>query len=591
VPSNEDRGYVLRRIMRRAIQHGRGLGLDPGFLRHYAEVVTETMGSSYPELSARSDTVRRWMSAEEESFGHTLEQGLGRLDELIARARDNGDEGIAGADAFLLHDTFGFPIDLTLEIVAEHGLGVDEAGFEVLMEDQRTRAREGSSGRHATDVVRERAAALSGGAGFSTEFVGYETTDAETTIGAVQTDDSDPANPRLLVKLRESPFYATGGGQVADAGVLECEGGSCRARVTDVIRLGTDQVVELTPEHGHFAAGERVHASVDRAARHATACNHTATHLLHAALRRRLGEHVHQAGSYVGPDKLRFDFTHSSSLSADELDDVVDEVNERILQAHSVRALTTTLDEARSLGAMALFNEKYGDIVRMVEVGDGSFSRELCGGTHVRNTAEIGIFRVTQETSSAANVRRIEAITGPEAAALVRRRDHDLERVAQQLRVPPERVADEVEQLRTRVRELEKQVKRGAGAGNGVDIDALIAAATGEDGARVLAAAVDGAADGDALLVLTDRLKGRLGDAAIVLGRAGDGRVDLVASVAPALVQRGVRAGELVKLAAAEVGGGGGGRDTMARAGGRDPDKLPAAISAAQAAIEAALAR
>jgi alanyl-tRNA synthetase len=591
VPSNEDRGYVLRRIMRRAIQHGRGLGLDPGFLLRYADVVTETMGASYPELSAQTDTVRRWMSSEEESFGRTLEQGLGRLDELIARARDNGDEGIAGADAFLLHDTYGFPIDLTLEIVAEHGLGVDEAGFEVLMDDQRTRAREGSSGRHATDGVRDRAAALSGGSGFATEFVGYETTDADTTIGAVQTDDSDPARPALLVKLRESPFYATGGGQVADIGVLECEGGGCRAQVTDVIRLGTDQVVRLTPEHGSFAPGERVHASVDRAVRHATACNHTATHLLHAALRHRLGDHVHQAGSYVGPDKLRFDFTHSTGLSAEELADVVDEVNERILESLPVRALTTTLDEARALGAMALFNEKYGDIVRMVEIGDGSFSRELCGGTHVRNTAEIGLLRVTAETSSAANVRRIEAITGPEAVTFMRARDGELERAAQQLRVPPERVAGEVAQLRDRVRELEKQLKRGAAAGNGgVDVDGLIAGATGEEGARVLTAAVEGVADGDGLLALADRLKGRLGDSAIVLGRGGDGRVDLVATVTPALVQRGVKAGEIVKLAAAQVGGGGGGRDTMARAGGRDPDKLPEAITVAQAAIEAALA-
>jgi alanyl-tRNA synthetase len=255
-----------------------------------------------------------------------------------------------------------------------------------------------------------------------------------------------------------------------------------------------------------------------------------------------------------------------------------------------VRALTTTLDEARALGAMALFNEKYGDVVRMVEIGDGSFSRELCGGTHVSNTAEIGLFRVTTETSSAANVRRIEAITGPEAVAFVRERDRELEAAAEELRVPPERVVTSVGELRGRVRELEREIKQGAAAGNGgVDLDELVSAAGGTDGERVLAAVVTGAADSDALLALTDRLKGRLGDAAIVLGRAGEGRVDLVASVAPALVKRGVKAGEIVKLAAAEVGGGGGGRDTLARAGGRDPDKLPQAISAAQAAIEAAL--
>ena len=585
VPSNEDRGYVLRRIMRRAIQHGRGLGLEAGFLERYADVVTELMGAQYPELGAQRDTIRRWMAAEEEGFGRTLEQGLKRLDELIARARENDQEGIAASDAFLLHDTYGFPIDLTLEIVAEHDLGVDEEGFEALMDDQRNRAREGSRGERAGDAMREKAAALSGSSGFATEFVGYETTDAETTIGAAVSDNGD-----VLVKLVESPFYATGGGQVADSGVLECEGGGCRATVTDVIRLGTDQVVRLKPEHGTFEPGERVHAHVDRAVRHATACNHTATHLLHASLRRRLGTHVHQAGSYVGPDKLRFDFTHSSGLSAEHLRQVEDDVNRWIVESHPVHAISTSLDEAKSLGAMALFNEKYGEVVRMVEVGDGSFSRELCGGTHVHNTAEVGLFRIVTETSSAANVRRIEAITGPEAIDLLRERDRELTAVADTLRVPPGRVADSVAKLSERVRELERAVKRG-GAGNGaVDLDKLIASATQSDGASILTAAVE-VADGQALLDLADRLKGKLGDAAIVLGTTGEGRVDLVASVAPALVARGVRAGEIIKVAAAEVGGGGGGRDTMARAGGKDPAQLPAAIDAARTAIEAALNR
>jgi alanyl-tRNA synthetase len=379
--------------------------------------------------------------------------------------------------------------------------------------------------------------------------------------------------------------------------VLECAGGDCRAAVTDVIRLGTDQVIALRPEHGRFEPGQPIHARVDRAARHATEANHTATHLLHAALRRRLGEHVHQAGSYVGPDKLRFDFTHSSGLSAEDLDEVTDEVNQRIVAALPVRALTTTLEEARSLGAMALFNEKYGDIVRMVEIGDGGpggggrevVSRELCGGTHVRNTAEIGLLRITAETSSAANVRRIEAITGPAAVAFVRARDRELDAAAQALRVPGDRVAASVSELRARIRELERELRQGAAASNGsVDVDALAAGAVDHGGASVLTAAVE-VADGEALLALADRLKGRLGESAIVLGRAGAGRVDLIASVTPAVVERGVRAGEIVKLAAAEVGGGGGGRDTMARAGGRDPGRLPQAISAARAAIEAAL--
>jgi len=582
VPSNEDRGYVLRRIMRRAIQHGRSLELSPGFLIRYADIVTELMAGQYPELHRERDVIRKWLESEEESFGRTLEQGLKRLDELIRRAQDSGDEGIAAADAFLLHDTYGFPIDLTIELVAEHDLGVDEQGFETLMEEQRDRAR-ASAGRFlAGEEVRERARVLAGEAGFATEFVGYETTDAETTIGAAA-----PENGKVLIKLVESPFYATGGGQVADSGYLECVSGDCRARVDDVLRIGNDQVLAVVPEGGTIEPGERVRAHVDRAARHATECNHTATHLLHAALRRRLGTHVRQAGSYVGPDKLRFDFTHGAALSAEELQEVEDQVNRWVLEAQSVRALTTTLEEARRLGAMALFGEKYGDVVRMVEVGDGSFSRELCGGTHVHNTAEIGLFKVLSESSSAANMRRIEAITGPEAVDLMRSNDRTLSEAGRILRVPPERVAETVSELRARVRELERDARRGA-TEEAVDVDGLAAAAVERDGARVLVTKVDGL-DGKALLDIADRLKNKLGNAAIVLGSSGENRVDLVASVAPALVERGVRAGEIVKRAAAEVGGGGGGRDTLARAGGRDPAGLPRAFEVARAVIDSAL--
>jgi alanyl-tRNA synthetase len=582
VPSNEDRGYVLRRIMRRAILQGRMLQLRPGFLDVLADRVTAIMSGEYPELHEQRDTIQKWLESEEEGFGRTLEQGLKRLDELIERARDTDAEGIAAADAFLLHDTYGFPIDLTLELVADAGLGVDEQGFEVLMDDQRRRARAGAGRFTGGEDVRVRAEALNRHTGFATDFVGYETTDAETTIGAAESE-----NGHVLVKLVESPFYATGGGQVADSGYVECLEGDCRARVEDVLRIGNDQVLAVVPERGTIQPGERVRAHVDRAARHATECNHTATHLLHAALRRRLGTHVRQAGSYVGPDKLRFDFTHGKALSTDELLDIEDQVNVWILESQPVRALTTTLDEARRLGAMALFGEKYGDVVRMVEVGDGSFSRELCGGTHVGNTAEIALFKVLSESSSAANMRRIEAITGPEAVALMRRHDRELSEAARVLRVTPERVPDEVAEIRVRVRQLERDARRGATRG-AADLERLAQDAVERDGARVLVTEVDGL-DGKALLDVADRLKNVLGDAAIVLGSTGENRVDLVASVAPALVQRGIRAGELVKLAAAEVGGGGGGRDTLARAGGRDPSGLPRAFEVARTAIESAL--
>jgi alanyl-tRNA synthetase len=579
--------------MRRAILQGRQtLGLDPGFLLRYQDLVTDLMGSEYVQLVEQRDAVAKWLSSEEEGFGRTLEQGSKLLDELIARARETGAEGISAADAFLLHDTHGFPYDLTVEIVAEHGLGVDEAGFEALMENQRTRARAGADrGAGAGGALREQALALVGEAGFHTDFRGYESVEVETTVGALGSADGD-GDGRVLVKLVESPFYATGGGQIHDSGWVECADGDCTARVDDVLRLGDDQVLAVIPETGELRAGERVHARVDRAARHATECNHTATHLLHAALRSRLGTHVRQAGSYVGPDKLRFDFTHGAALSPEELSDVENAVNRWILEAHPVRALTTSLTEARSLGAMALFGEKYGDIVRMVEVGDGSFSRELCGGTHVRTTAEIGLFSVASETSSAANVRRIEALTGPEAVTLMRAHDRALKAASTSLRVTPTGVPRAVDELRTRVKELERERGRGAGGGDGangaVDVDALVAAANVVSGASVLATSVTGMG-GQALLDLADRLKAKLGDAAIVLGSAGDDKVDLVATVAPSLVERGVKAGEVIRAAAAVVGGGGGGRDTLARAGGKDVERLAEAIAAARAVIESAL--
>ena len=363
-------------------------------------------------------------------------------------------------------------------------------------------------------------------------------------------------------------------------------------------------------ERGTLDPDEPVLARVDHAVRHATECNHTATHLLHAALRERLGEHVRQAGSYVGPDKLRFDFSHSAALTAEELRDVEDRVNEWILADDPVRPITTTLDEARRLGAMALFGEKYGEVVRMVQIGEGGgggenqYSRELCGGTHVRATAEIGLFHVQSETSSAANVRRIEALTGPAAVELMRAHDRWLVEIAATLRTRPEGAPEAVRERELERRRLEKELKArrdvggaagsaGSGygpthPGDGVDVEALVAQATEVAGARVLSATVD-VADPKALPELVDRLKGKLPDAAIVLGGALDGRVHLIVGVTPSLVERGVKAGSIVKAAAAVVGGGGGGRDTLAQAGGREVEKLEEALAAGRAAIEAAL--
>jgi alanyl-tRNA synthetase len=588
VPSNEDRGYVLRRVMRRAIQQGRSLELAPGFLTRYAERVRELMGDVYPELIEQRQAIDKWLSAEEESFGRTLAQGLATLRVYIDQSREAGRATVSAADVFRLHDTYGFPREMTSELLAAEGLSI-EGDVEQLMDAQRERSRAGAAGEGArADGADVRAAASSFAAesGFQTRFTGYETERQRTTVGAVSRSDG-----RYLVKLAESPFYAAGGGQIADVGTIECEHGDCRASVQDVYRLGDDQALAVTLEAGELREGEPVLAQVDHAARHATECNHTATHLLQAALRERLGSHVRQAGSYVGPDKLRFDFSHSQGLSEQELIDVEDRVNEWIARNDPVRPIITTLDEAKRLGAMALFGEKYGDVVRMVEVGEGEYSRELCGGTHVRSTAEIGPFRILSETSSAANVRRIEAVTGPEAVKLLREHDRLLSEVAAALRTRPEQAPETVRARERERRELEKALSSdgsGGGAAVTIDLQALLAAVANVDGVPVLATTVQ-APDAATLLQLVDHLKGKLGDAAIVLGTAAQGRVHLVVSLAPALVERGIKAPAVVKTAAKIVGGGGGGRDTLAQAGGRDPDKLQQAITAAESEIISAL--
>jgi len=569
VPSNEDRGYVLRRLMRRAILQGHRIGIEHGFLPRYVDVVTETMAAAYPEIVRERAAILKWVTAEEENFGRTLDQGVKLLDGRIAAGT------LDAAAAFQLHDTFGFPIEMTEEVAGERGVEVDRAGYEELMDAQRARSSKGArSGKVDTvsEVVRE--------LGEAATFTGYEHLAEETTVAGVAQRDG-----RTFVKLAESPFYAAGGGQISDVGTIACADGDCEARVVDAVRSGDDQAVVVEVVRGELHPGERVHAEVDRTTRHATACNHTATHLLHAALRETLGDHVRQAGSYVGPDKLRFDFSHTTRMSEEERRTVEDQVNAWILRNDPVRAISTTLDEARALGAMALFGEKYGDVVRMVEVGDGSFSRELCGGTHVRSTAEIGVFKITGEGSSAANVRRIEAITGPAAVAALRTSDATLRAAADTLRAAPEAVPSAIAALQTRV----KDAAKSAAASNGADAGAVASRATEVAGAMLVAEVIEGV-ESRALPDLADRVKGAVGgDAVVVLASAVGGKVALVAAVSPGLVARGVRAGAVVKAAAALVGGGGGGKDTMAQAGGRDPDKLPEALAAARAEIEAAL--
>ncbi len=575
VPSNEDRGYILRRIMRRAIQQGRTLGLEAPWLGRFAERTIEIMGGTYPELAAEGETIARWVADEEESFGRTLERGTDLLERLVEEAKESETSWIDAADAFKLHDTYGFPYDLTKELVAERGLSVDDGGFEELMEEQRQRARVGAATAHGSEDRHEKVIAFAAAAP-PTRFVGYETMRATTGLAAVEADDG-----RALVKLEESPFYAEGGGQVADSGVLRWAGGE--ARVLDVYRVGEDQALEV---EGGVEAGAAVEALVDRESRHATMRNHTATHLLHAALRERLGSHVRQAGSAVRPDKLRFDFTHGQALGAEELGAVEDRVNEWVKASRPVRWLNMERAEAERLGAMALFGEKYGEWVRMVEV-DG-VSRELCGGTHVANTAEIGIFKIVSEGSSAANVRRIEALSGPAAIDWFRERDAQLREAGELLGSPQDPVAA-ARRAAERLAEAGKGEQQAANELLGDEASRLVGEAAEVDGLKLVVSEAP-LADQRQLLDLANRVQSKLGgDSAVALGGAAGDRVGLVVLASTGAVERGLSAAAIVREAAAIVGGGGGGRDEMAQAGGKDPSRLEEALAAARGAIEKGL--
>ena len=599
MPSNEDRGYILRRIMRRAIQQGRALGLESPWLGRFTDRAIELMGDAYPELVAERETIARWVGDEEESFGRTLERGSELLERLVAEAKEAGTSWIDAADAFKLHDTYGFPYDLTKELLAEQGLAVEDSGFEELMEEQRQRARTGAATAHGAEGRHEKVLAFAAAAP-PTRFVGYETLRATTGLAAVAGEDG-----RALIKLEESPFYAEGGGQVADSGVLRWPSGE-EAEVADVYRVGEDQVLEVVPRRprtenadGEAADGDErarlgaeeaaVEALVDHEARYATMRNHTATHLLHAALRERLGPHVRQAGSSVRPDKLRFDFTHGQALSPAELGDVEDRVNEWVKASRPVRWLSMERAEAEKLGAMALFGEKYGEWVRVVEV-DG-VSRELCGGTHVANTAEVGIFKIASEGSSAANVRRVEAITGPAAIDWFREREAQLQEAGELLGNPRDALAG-ARRAAEKLREASTSEERSQAEAIGEEAGRLAEAGVelglpGGAGSVTLVQATTEIADPKQLLDLANRVQSKLGrPSAVVLGGAEGEKVGLVALFSKEAVGHGLSASAIVREAAAIVGGGGGGRDDMAQAGGREPAKLGEALLAARAAIE-----
>jgi alanyl-tRNA synthetase len=563
LPSNEGRGYVLRRILRRAARYGRTLGMQEPFIHELAETIAEVMGDSFPEVRAKRDHIERVIRSEEEGFNKTLDRGL----EIFESVSASG--SISGEDAFQLYDTYGFPIDLTELMAAEKGIKVDTTGFERAMEEQKNRSRE------ATRKAGGAQQAL--GEGFlperHSEFVGYDTLTASTKVVAIQ----EMQGGKQTVFLEETPFYAESGGQIGDRGSIHANG--CVFLVENTYKNGESIVHEGEMETGSLPElnGQTVDAKVDESLRLDTARNHTLTHLVHAALREELGTHVHQAGSYVGPDRMRFDFTHMEPVSEEVLNRIESRVNEMIRENMVVEIAFASLDSAKEMGAMMLFSEKYGETVRTVRIGH--YSLELCGGTHLSTTGQAGLVRFTSETGTAAGVRRLEAVSGRGAEQLVKGESSLIATLSTLLGTDQERLTGRVEHLVERNKELEREVASVRKKSAGSVVDGLISNATALGEIRITTGAVD-VADMDSFRSMADKLREGLKDQGVgVIGASLSGKASLIAVVTDDLISRGVHAGNIVRDVAKVVGGGGGGKPHLAQAGGKDPERIPDALS------------
>ncbi|MFO7779419.1 MAG: alanine--tRNA ligase [Nitriliruptoraceae bacterium] len=610
LPAKEGRGYVLRRLLRRAVRHGHLLGVDVGggqpLLVPMVEAVIDQMAASYPDLAAQRDLVTRVAAAEEADFGARIRQGLERLDAAIEALEAGGRaDTAAGPDtaqrpdpagvrtfpgevAFELHDTFGFPVDLTAEIAEDAGLRLDRDRFESLMEEQRARARAAAKkGGGGIDIEVYRTAAGHVG---TTDFVGYSALDLESELGAIVTAggllSGATEGDEVEVVLARTPFYAEGGGQIGDAGVLRTDTG--RLEVTD-----TQEPVDGLIVHrarvvaGEVRTGQDVHASVDRERRVATARSHSATHVLHATIKEVLGSHAQQAGSLVTPGRLRFDFPHFDRVSRDEIDLLERTVNQRVVADPHVHTEVLPLDEARAAGAVANFGDKYGEVVRVVTIGD--FSKELCGGTHVPTGAKIGTITVVREESIGSNTRRIEALTGEDAFTYLSHERLVAEEVARLLEVPTDQAVVRVAGLLERLKAAEKELAAARGAALSQDAARLAAGVTREDGLAVVVHRVDGVAMDD-LRRLATEIRGQLATRAVVVvaGATDDGKAQLIAAVTSDLAEAGVQARSILHPAAQVVGGGAGGKGDLAQAGGKQGGKLDEALSVAAREARAA---
>ena len=583
MPSNEGRGYVLRRLLRRAARHGRLLGIKGAFLAKLSEVVIRESKDGYPELADKKDYILKLIATEEENFNKTIDQGLSILNDMMAEMEAEKKTVLSGENTFKLYDTYGFPIDLTIEILEEKGFTVDEEGFKEAMEVQRQKARDA---REETNYMGADVTIYQSiDAAIESKFVGYHDLTHDSKVTILTTADAlvDELKEGMegTILVEETPFYATMGGQVADTGVIRTA--NAEFVVEDTIKLqGTKigHVGKMTK--GSIKVGETVTLAVDEARRNLIANNHSATHLMQKALRMVLGNHVEQAGSLVDPDKLRFDFTHFSPMTPEEITKVEEIVNREIQNGLDVVTNEMTLDEAKKTGAMALFGEKYGDTVRVVQMGD--FSSELCGGTHVKNTSNISAFKIVSESGVAAGVRRIEALTGAGLIAHFNQVEETLKEAAALLKVSPADVVKRITALQEEVKTLSKENDKlkakiaKAAAGD------VTSEAEDVNGIKVLVKALSGV-DMNGMRDLGDEAKQKLGEAVILYATENDGKVNLMATATEGAIKKGAHAGNLIKEVASLVGGGGGGRPNMAQAGGKNPAGIPDALKKAKEVI------
>ena len=587
MPTNEGRGYVLRRLIRRAARHGRLLGIQGKFLSDLALAVIEGSRDGYPELEEKKDFIVNVLNNEEGQFNKTIDQGLKILSDMEEEMKASGQSVLNGQDAFKLYDTYGFPMDLTREILEEKGYSIDEEGFKKEMEVQRTRARKS---REVTNYMGADATVYDQiDVSVTTEFTGYDRLEDTSKVTVLTTEDelvdALMEGQRGTIFVEKTPFYATMGGQEGDTGVIRTENGLFRVEDTIHLRGGKYGHVGVM-ESGMISVNDQVTLQVDPAGRADTCKNHSATHLLQKALKTVLGSHVEQKGSLVTPTRLRFDFAHFQPMTAEEIQKVEALVNQEIQAALPVVTQVMGIEEAKKSGAMALFGEKYSEEVRVVSMGE--FSKELCGGTHVANTSQITLFKIVSESGVAAGVRRIEALTGNNVIQYYRQMEENLHQLAKTLKTTPAELSDRAEHLLKEVKELQSENESLKSKLAQESLGDVTDQVTEVKGVKVLAAAVDGV-DMNGLRDLGDQLKEKLGEGVVVLASSMGGKVSLLAMATPGAMEKGAHAGNLIKAAAAIVGGGGGGRPNMAQAGGKNPEKIGEAIAKIPELVEGQL--